>query len=167
MALVPADPGEGPVPAAEPANRPVTGALKLGPAIDLGAGSADATGGAITVNVAGDPLNGLTIDVPAGTYSSTVSFTLSERPITGSPFAAAGLTPVSPLLTVMNGGVVAAGDPVTVHFPATIPAGASAAAFYYDAKTGGISPLTVVDQSATGVTVATAHFTDLFLALLD
>ena len=162
----PPDPESGPVPPPEPATKPVTGQLGLGAAVSLAQGSIDSTGGSIKVAKPGDPLDGLTITAAAGTYTSAVSFSVSEHSI--SPAASmVGITPISPLISIDNGGVITTGDPLTVTVPVTVPAGAKVLALYYHGKTGAIDPLPIVAQDASSVTFAASHFSDVFLAQAD
>jgi hypothetical protein len=163
--LVPPDPAEGDVPAAVPAPEPVTGTLALGGTTALAAGTVDAAGGTIRVAQARHPLDGLTIEVPAGTYAAPVEFRVEASPIESATFA--GLVPVSELVRVENGGAPATGEPVRVTIPAQVPADGSVQAFYYEAATGTVAPLPVVDQDASSVTVAAAHFSDIWLATVD
>ena len=121
---------QGDVPAAEPATRAVTGELTLQTASIIATQTIGSSGGSITVARPGDLLDGLTITVPAGTYAADVAFTVSQRSISGSTFGA-GITPLSPLISIENGGATAAGEPVRVTIPATIPAGATVLGLYY------------------------------------
>jgi hypothetical protein len=164
--LVPPILEQGDVPAAEPATPAVTGSLTLATSAPLAGQTIGAGGGTIKIAKGGDPLDGLTITVPAGTYTADVAFTVSERAISGSSFGA-GITPISPLIGIDNGGVVAGGDPVLVTIPATIPTGATVVGLYYHGDGGMLDPLPVTSSDAGSVTIAAAHFSDIFLALLD
>ena len=164
--LVPPILEQGDVPAAEPATPAVKGSLTLATSASLASQTIGAGGGSIKIARGGDPLDGLTITVPTGTYSADVAFTVSERAISGSSFGA-GITPISPLISIDNGGVVAGGDPVLLTIPATVPAGATVVGLYYHGDGGMLDPLPVTSSDAGSVTLAAAHFSDIFLALLD
>jgi hypothetical protein len=164
--LVPPILEQGDVPPAEPATPAVKGSLTLATSAALASQTVGSGGGTIKVAKAGDPLDGLTIAVPAGTYTADVRFTVSERSISGSTFGS-GVTPMSPLISIDNGGVVAGGDPVLVTIPATVPAGATVVGLYYHGDGGMLDPLPVTSSDAGSVTLAAAHFSDIFLALLD
>lgn len=169
-ALVPPIPEEGEVPPAEPATPAAKGTLTLAAPVELAAATIEVSGGTITVNKPGDPLNGLTIVVPAGAYAAAVPFRVSSSPISASSFGD-GLTPVSPLVTIDNGGAVLVGDPVLVTIPATMPAtvpeGSAVFGLYYHGDSGSIDPLTTVEQAAASTTLAATHFSDIYLALAD
>ncbi|MGC8634287.1 MAG: hypothetical protein ACP5VP_06430 [Candidatus Limnocylindrales bacterium] len=162
----PADPESGDVPPAEPATPAVTGQLTLGSRTSLASQTIGAGGGSIKVARPGDPLDGLVITVPSGTYAADVLFAVSEQSISGSSFGA-GIRPISPLISIDNGGVVAGGAPVLVTIPATVPADATAVGLYYDAAGGMLHPLAVSSSDTRSVTLAAAHFSDIFLALID
>lgn len=157
---------QGDVPAAEPATPAVKGQLTLGSSASLASQTIAASGGSIAIAKAGDPLDGLTITVPSGTYRTDVAFTVSERAISSSTFGA-GITPISPLISIDNGGATVDGDPVLVTIPAAVPAGATVLGLYYHGPSGTLDPLPIVAQDATSVTLAAAHFSDILLALVD
>lgn len=157
---------QGDVPAAEPATPAAKGQLALGTSASLTSQTIGASGGSIEIARPGDPLDGLTITVPAGTYRADVAFTVSERAISSSSFGA-GITPLSPLISIDNGGVTVSGDPVLVTIPATVPAGATVLGLYYHGANGTLDPLQIATQDAGSVTLAASHFSDIFLALID
>ena len=157
---------QGDVPAAEPATQPVKGELTLQTATTLATQTIGSGGGSIRIARPGDPLDGLTITVPAGTYAADVAFTVRERAISSSTFGA-GIAPISPLISIENGGATAGGEPVRVTIPATVPAGATVLGLYYQGAGGTLDPLPIVAQDAGSVTLAAAHFSDLLLALVD
>jgi hypothetical protein len=164
--LVPPVIEQGDIPAVEPATPAVKGQLTLGAKAVLATQSIDAAGGTIKVSSAGDPLDGLTIMVPAGTYDKSVSFSVSESSI-GPAASMIGITPISPLISIDNGGVPTAGDPVQLTVPVSVPAGATVLGLYYHGAAGTIDPLPIVAQDANSVTLAAAHFSDIFLAIQD
>ena len=163
--LVPPDFETGDVPAYQ-APAPATKATaKAGPAAQLATGSAGPDGGTITVSKPGDPLDGLAISVPAGTYASTVQFTVSEKPL-DTKAVADGYTAASAVVSIDNGGVPATGDPVLVTIPAAIPDGADVVGLYLHPDAS-LDVLPVVARDAKGATVAAPHFSDIVLALVD
>ncbi|MFN8630599.1 MAG: hypothetical protein U0838_09855 [Chloroflexota bacterium] len=163
--LVPPDFETGDVPAPEAPAAAVKTTVKAGGATPLASQSLGPDGGTISVAKPGDALDGLTITVPAGTYASSVSFTVSEKPLDGTAIAA-GYTAASAVVSIDNGGAVATGDPVLVRIPATLPDKAEVIGLYLH-DDGSLDPLPVVAQDAKGATVAASHFSDLILALVD
>ncbi len=163
--LIPPTFETGDVPAYEAPAPAVTSNAKTGAAAQLATGSAGPDGGTITVSKPGDPLDGLTITVPAGTYATTVSFTISEKSLDTTTIAS-GYTAASAVVTIDNGGAVATGDPVLVTIPASVPDGADVAGLYLHPDAS-LDLLPVVAKDAKGATVAASHFSDIVLAVVD
>ena len=156
---------EGDVPSSAGPTTPITGRLTLGqPALPVKQ-SIGAAGGTMTVTRPGDPLDGVRLDVPAGAFGADRTFSVTARPVTGSDFGPL-VTPAGPLVTVEYGGGYA-DDLMTLRIPAAIPAGAVAGAFYYDEATGRLEGVPVVAIDATGVTVATRHFSSLLATIAN
>ena len=119
-----------------------------------------ASGGTITVNDPGGPLAGMRIEVPAGAYPGSKTFTISYRPITGDP--GPNINPLTPLITVENGGAFA-DELMTVTIPVAVPDGHFAMGFFVD-DTGHFEGMPLVEETSTSVTVATAHFSRFIVA---
>ncbi len=156
----------GPVPAVGEVAAALTGTLALG----KGKGKPTAetvgpAGGTITISRQGDPLAGLTITVPPGSYASDTTFAISSRPIKGHSFGPL-INPASPLVTIEAGDAYADGL-VTVRIPATIPEGSFGMGFFYDQATGGLEGMPLVAEDPTGVTVATRHFSSFFVSVIE
>lgn len=135
--------------------------LTLGPAVTLAETQVQASGGTITVERSGDPLDGLTIDVPQDTYAGPVAFDLSYRPVT----EAAGLgdtTVLSPLIEIDNGGAVAQ-DGVALTIPVTVYEGQFPMAFYYDEATGRLEGLATLGYDKASITVTAQHFSTIIV----
>ncbi len=129
-----------------------------GSPVQVASQAVPSTGGTITVNKPGDPLNGMAIEVPAGSYSQTRTFTVSEAPITNTTFGE-DFDPVSPLISIDNGGGPSE-EIMTVKVPVTISEEDFAMAFFYDEKTGEIEGLPTAEMDQTSLTFATRHFTN-------
>ncbi len=160
--LVPPIVEDGDVPAPEQPT-PVSGKLSLGPATQLAAQAIGAAGGTIAVSRPGEPLDGLRLEVPAGAFAGDRTVTISSRPVTGSDYGPL-VTPAGPLVTIDDGGGYADGL-LRLRIPATIPDGAVAGVFYYDEVTGRLEGLPTVAVDATGITIATRHFSGLLPAI--
>jgi hypothetical protein len=148
-----------------PAPSAVTGHLQLGDPSAPENGVLGALGGSIAINRPGDPLDGVTLEVPAGAYATDTSFTIEARPITGHDFGPL-ISPVSNLITVENGGGYAE-LPVSLRIPATIPADAVAGAWFYDATTGSLEGVPLVARDETSLTVLTRHFSSIFASIAE
>jgi len=154
---------EGDVPLPSEPTTPITGRLSLGQPTQPLEQTIGSAGGTMTVTRPGDPLDGLRLDVPGGAVGADTRFTVTARPVTGSDFGPL-VTPAGPLVSVQDGGGYA-DDLMTLRIPAVIPAGAVAGAFFYDEATGRLEGVPVVAVDATGVTVATRHFSSLLATI--
>lgn len=114
--------------------------------------------GGMTLNVdkPGNQLDGMTIEIPAGSYSTTRDFKVTAAPITEHELGAY-FHPISPLITIKNGGGYA-DEVMTLTVPISLPAGHFAMAFLYNEKTGKLEGLPVLKLSSTSITLATRHF---------
>ena len=139
--------------------------LDLGKTVELTTQTIGPDGGTVTVDSPGDPLDGFMIEVPEGTCLEPTAFTVSYKPIVGHTLTN-GVQPVSPLITVENGGQYA-DDILTVTIPADIPEDRFAMAFYYDQDTGGFEGIPVLDQDATSLTIMTRHFSSSGVFVFD
>jgi len=122
----------------------------------------DVTGGVLTVSNPGGPLDGMTVAVPAGAMSKPTAFDIAYTPITGA--IAPNVDPLTPLITVDNGGTFAA-DVMTLTIPVTIPAGHFAMGFFVAAD-GTLEGMPLVAETPTSITVATAHFCSFIIAMI-
>ena len=76
------------------------------------------------------------------------------------------MTPISPLYTI-SGAEGMAPAPVTLKIPATIPDGSFAMGFFYDAASGRLEGMPLLAEDGTSVTVATEHFSSIFVSLVE
>ncbi len=115
------------------------------------------------------PLAGFRLSVPAGAYDRLPTFAVTAATISSSTFE--GVRPASPLVKIENGGGYSR-DLMTVRIPAVVADDEFAMGFYYDAASRRLEAIPLVAADSQSVTVATRHFSSLFvgaikLALLD
>lgn len=122
-----------------------------------------AGGGTITYRKPGDPLDGLTVTVPARSYATATSWTITADSVT-RPTLPAGFTQVGPTLTVDNGSAHA-DSIMSLSMPTAAATDDAVAPFYFDAATGYLEPIPIVERSAGTVGLATRHFSRDLLAL--
>ena len=131
-----------------------------GSSIPVTSQSIGAAGGVLSVSNPGGPLDGMTVNVPAGAMPGPTQFDIEYTPITGP--IAPNVDPLTPLITVDNGGTFA-DDIMTVTIPVTLPAGHFAMGFFVD-ENGKLEGMPLVAETPTSITVATAHFSIFFIA---
>ncbi|MDD4986002.1 MAG: PKD domain-containing protein [Dehalococcoidales bacterium] len=139
--------------------------IKLGAEVELTTQTIGPSGGTIVVDKPGDPLDGMKLDVPAGAYSDSRSFEISYAPITGHDFNQY-FNPISPMITVENGGDYSE-ELMTVTIPVTIPNESFAMAFYFDAATGKLEGIPLLDETPDSITIVTRHFSSFLVSLID
>ena len=121
----------------------------------------DTAGATLVVDSPGDPLDGLEITIPEGSYSQATAFNVSYRPINGHS-GNQYVDPVTPLITIENGGQYA--DKVLrVKIPVNIEDGYHYMAFYYDEATGRLEGIPELEHDATSITIATRHFSNVYV----
>lgn len=133
-----------------------------GEPVSIASQSIGTAGGVVTVSDPGGPLDGMTINVPAGAMPGSTRFDIDYTPIAGT--IAPNVDPLTPLITVDNGGDFA-DDVMTVTIPVTIPAGYFAMGFFVD-ENGKLEGMPLVAETPTSITVATAHFSSFFIATI-
>jgi hypothetical protein len=138
-----------------------TPAIVAGESIEVATQTVPTSGGTITVNRPGDPLDGIMIEVLDGTYSSPTTFAISYQPILEHSLPD-GFEPVSPLIEIDNGGELA-DEPMGVTFPADLPEGYFGMAFFYNKETGALEGIPPLGQDSTTLTVMTRHFSPVLV----
>lgn len=138
--------------------------IDTGEEVDLAAETIDTGGGTITIAQPGDPLDGLTIQVPEAAYPESTPFAVSYRPVTGHTFGS-NFTPISPLISIDNGERFA-DDIITMTIPVEIPDGYFAMAFYYDEESGELEGIPLLDEDASSITIGTRHFSDIIVSMI-
>ncbi len=150
-------------PTPPPAAGPLTGTITVGEGAPVLATKVKA-GKAATLRAPGDgPAAGLVIEVPTGAYPEKRTFQVSAAPLDISGFDGA-VTPISPLFTIDNGGGYAA-SPIEITIPVDIPDGSFAMGFYLH-DDGSLEAIPVLEESAASITIATRHFSSLFIAMI-
>jgi hypothetical protein len=139
--------------------------LTTGAKVDLATQTVSTSGGVIEIDKPGDPLDGLRIEVPSGSYSGSKTFNISYTPVTGHELGE-NFNPISPLISIDNGGGYS-DEIVLVTIPVEIPEGKFAMGFFYDKDTGTLEGIPIVEEDSTHITIATRHFSDVVVSLID
>ena len=142
-----------------------TGEITTGSKLEAINQSIGSQGGIITVAKAGDALDGLIVDVPAGAFLADSQFKISYAPITGQTFGS-DINPISPMITIDNGGK-SSDELIYLRVPVKVSAGYFAMGFIYDAQTRQLEGLPLIAADETSVTIGTKHFCDLFISMID
>jgi hypothetical protein len=136
--------------------------INVGTEVDLATQTVDPSGGVVSIDKPGDPLDGLEIEVPAGSYGKPRSFKVSYAPVTGHDFGD-NFHPTSPLIKIDNGGGYS-DEIMMVIIPAEIPEGKFAMAFFYDDQAGKLEGIPIVEEDATHITIAARHFSKIVVS---
>ncbi len=139
--------------------------INLGEEVNLGSQTIEASGGTVDIDKPDDPLDGFEIEVPPDAYGESKKFDVSYAPITGHDFGE-NFNPITPMITVENGGEYA-DEVMLVTIPVDIPDDSFAMAFYFDKATGKLEGVPPVSETHESITVATRHFTDLLVTIID
>ena len=142
-----------------------TGDITTGPKVDLASQSVDSSGGTIAVSRPGDPLDGFVINVPPQSYPDSRTFKVSSAPITKQTFGD-DINPVSPMISVDNGGGYS-DEIMYVRVPVKVPDDYFAMGFLYDEKSKQLEGMPLVGMDAESVTVATMHFSNFFISMIE
>jgi len=141
-----------------------TGTVNAGESKTVADDTVPDVGGEVVVNEPGSPVNGLSINIPEGAYDGIMSVKISTAPINSTTFE--NVNPITPLISVDNGGGFAA-DLITIDVPVTIPEGKFAMGFYYDEARQMLEPIPTVAMDGDSITLATCHFSDFFISVID
>ena len=135
----------------------------ISPDLDLsGRLQADANGGELIFEL-GDDVGDVTIDVPAGAFGETISFTVALEPFepVNPPVL---LNAVTPLIHVDNGDAPAA-MPLAVSIPIDIDTTTEfAMAFYYDVETDTYDAIPTLSLSDDEIVIGTTHFSSIVVS---
>lgn len=130
-----------------------SGALVLGDAEPVASGSIAPNGGKVVFSSSGHPLDGLSIEVPAGSYPDEVTLTVTAREVQGHSLGP-HFNPVSPLIEI-RGPDRLADEMLTLSIPIEIEEKEFAMAFKYDAGQGEVSGLTLLESTRSKVVAGT------------
>jgi hypothetical protein len=113
------------------------------------------TGGVLSVNKPGDPLDGLVLTVPVNGFPQAQDFVISRSEITAHRLGA-NFNPRTPMIEFSYGGGYS-GDALSVKVPIRLPAGHFPMGFLYDRATGKLEPIPLERFDSVSVTVSTRH----------
>jgi hypothetical protein len=149
---------------AERAPRP-TGVVSTGPAIVVSSQIVESSGGSVRVQRAGDPLDGLELVIPAGSYPETRQVNISHAPVTNHTFGDR-FNPVTPLIIVENGGQYS-DELMTMRIPVDVPPDHFAMAFYYNEEDGTLEGIPTAGVESDSITIVTRHFSTLLVSIIS
>jgi hypothetical protein len=142
-----------------------TGDIVVEAKVEAASQSIGKDGGGIAISKPGDPLDGFTLGIPPGAYPDNRTFKISYAPITKQTFGE-DLTPISPLITVDNGGGYS-DQLIYIKVPVKVPDGYFAMGFLYDEKTKQLEGMPLIAVDANSITVATRHFSNFLINMIS
>ncbi len=122
-----------------------TGEIKLEDPVYRGTTGVEPSGGTLRIEKPESSISGFEIDVSEGAYPHAVDFAVHETAIESHTFGD-DFNPVTPLITVENGGVWA-DIPVEVTVPIEKQDDELALGFYYDRELGTLEAIPFLDQT--------------------
>jgi hypothetical protein len=146
------------------AKQAVHGSISTGTPVDAAQGTFISMGGTITVNKPDSPINGLTIEAPAGAYQSSQPVKVSYSPISGQTFGT-NFNPVSPMITI-DAGQEYADQPLQVTIPINITEDQFPMAFYYNGTDKNLEGIPTVKYDTHSITITTRHFCDVVVSAI-
>ena len=120
-------------------------------------------GGTLTYSKPGDPLNGLTVTVPAGSYPTATQWTITADSTVTAKLPT-GFSQVGPTLVISNAQGYA-DSLLTLTVPMPLAANIAVAPFYFDPATGTLEGIPLVARTATSATLAARHFSGDLMAI--
>ena len=141
-----------------------TGSISTGDRASLTSGTVAPSGSTIAVQKQGDPLDGLQIVVPPGSYPDSRQFEVSAAPVNSHTFGEY-FTPATPVISIENGGDYS-DEFMTVTIPVEVPPDHFAMAFYYDDTAGTLEgiPFNAMDENS--ITIVTRHFSNIIVSII-
>jgi hypothetical protein len=141
------------------------GAIKTGNTVAAASATIAPSGGTISIDKPGDPLDGFTLTVPAGSYDSSLKFSVSYAPVESQSYGA-DFNAITPLISVENGGQYSA-EMMEITIPVSVPNDSFAMGFIYDGATGKLEGMPLIACSATSITVGTRHFSSFVISMIS
>jgi hypothetical protein len=139
--------------------------IQAGQAERLASGSAGPQGGSVSVSAPGTPLDGFTIQAPAGAYTKEVGIEVSAAPILSHNLDP-GLQVLTPLIQVEAGDVWAE-DFMQLRLPLQLDPGQFAMLFIYDPEYGRLDALPLAAEDETHLIALTTHFSFMLGIAVD
>lgn len=143
----------------------IIGTISTSKAVTVSTTDINPEGGIISVDKPDNPLNGMEITVPPGSYNSNKRFDISYANITGHTFGKY-FNPVTPLIKIENGSGYSS-ELITLKIPVQVKQGYFAMPFLFNSSTGEIQGMPVIEEQDNFVTVATRHFSDVVVTEVD
>lgn len=122
------------------------------------------SGGTVIVIKTDNPLNGLKIEVPPGSYPTSLHFSISISSIKNHSFGA-NFRPITPLIKVDNGGDYSEKF-LLVTVPISLTKDEFAMPFFYNQEKEKLEGIPLISENETSLTFATRHFSTFVLSAI-
>lgn len=130
--------------------------LTIESGIEVAEQSVSIMGGKIVVDYPGSKIDGMEIMVPANSYLSSRTFTISTADIANHNLGR-NFNPISPLIMIENGGAYA-NQIMEITIPISISNGEIPLAFYYNEIEGTLESIPTKSYNNSSITLLTRHF---------
>ncbi|MGV3707657.1 MAG: PKD domain-containing protein [Gemmatimonas sp.] len=126
--------------------------------LSAGTGTVASGGGTVTISRPGDPLNGMSIQMPANSFTTAANVTVRYGNETGRPVAKRGMRWATPMITVENTTTgYTKGAPMRVRIPVRFKKTEWPVAFMVEPGTGKHIVVPVLPVDTTAVVLFTRH----------
>lgn len=130
--------------------------VETGEIVEAATATVPSSGGKVKVVKPDSPIDGMEISIPAKSFTSGQTVSISYSEIKSHQFGA-NFNPITPVITVeCNGGY--ANEIIEVNIPVKVPAGHIPLGFYLDETTGKLEGIPLHNYTANSVTLLTRHF---------
>jgi hypothetical protein len=120
-------------------------------------------GGTLRYTKPGDPLNGLSIKIPARSFPTSTRWTVRADSTIAVPLPP-DFSQIGPVLVIANGQNYA-DSTMIVTTPLRVASTLAIAPFYFDQVTGALEPIPLVDRTDSSAAFGARHFSNDMLAL--
>lgn len=130
--------------------------LEIASVTELSEELVSSSGGTINVQAPASAIDGMEIKVPANSYSSTKTFTISTADIENHNLGK-HFNPITPLILIDNGGGYA-DNIIEITIPIEISTGEIPLGFYYNEISGTLESIPTKEYTSKSITLLTRHF---------
>jgi len=127
--------------------------ITIGDVVEVTTQSVGTGGGSVKVVKAGDPLNGMEITIPSGSFSSVQTFKISHAEIKSHQFGEK-FNPISPLIQIASNHDFS-NHAIKIQIPIKLPTNHFASGFFYNENTQKLEIIPSIELTNNTITLIT------------